>query len=90
MSLFRGRNDTRRTLASAEGSGPSWRSRGQRHGRREVEPNQPPVQDESTESGTGGEYERGLRSRGDVTIWLSEDAIAAWIPPKNGTGNTYK
>ena len=29
------------------------------------------------------EYERGLRSRGDVTIWLSEDAIAAWIPPKN-------
>ena len=30
------------------------------------------------------EYARGLRSRGDVTIWLSEDAIAAWIPPKNG------
>ena len=30
------------------------------------------------------EYERGLRSRGDVTNWLSEDAIAAWIPPKNG------
>ena len=26
------------------------------------------------------EYERGLRSRGDVTIWLSDDAIAAWIP----------
>ena len=24
------------------------------------------------------------RSRGDVTIWLSEDAIAAGIPPKNG------
>ena len=22
------------------------------------------------------EYERGLRSRGDVTIWLSEDAMA--------------
>ena len=30
------------------------------------------------------EYECGLRSRGDVTIRLSEDAIAAWIPPKNG------
>ena len=30
------------------------------------------------------EYERGLRSRGDVTIWLSEAAIAAWVPPKNG------
>ena len=30
------------------------------------------------------EYERGLRSRGDVTIWLSVEAIAAWTPPKNG------
>jgi hypothetical protein len=30
------------------------------------------------------EYERGLRIRGDVTIWLSEEAIAAWTPPKNG------
>ena len=29
------------------------------------------------------EYERGLRSRGDVTIWLSEEAIAAWTPEKN-------
>ena len=30
------------------------------------------------------EYERGLRSRGDVTIWLSEEAISAWTPPKSG------
>ena len=30
------------------------------------------------------EYERGLRSRGDVTLWLIEEAIAAWTPPKNG------
>ncbi len=30
------------------------------------------------------EYERGLRNRGDVTIWLSEEAIAEWTPPKNG------
>ena len=30
------------------------------------------------------EYERGLKSRGDVTIWLDEEAIAAWTPPKNG------
>ena len=30
------------------------------------------------------EYERGLKSRGDGTIWLSEDAIAAWVPTKNG------
>ena len=30
------------------------------------------------------EYERGLGSRGDFTIWLSEEVIAAWTPPKNG------
>ncbi len=30
------------------------------------------------------EYERGLRNRGDVTIWLSKEAIAAWTPAKNG------
>ena len=30
------------------------------------------------------EYERGLRSCGEATIWLSEEAIAAWTPPKNG------
>ena len=27
------------------------------------------------------EYERGLRSRGDVTIWFSDEAVAAWTPP---------
>ena len=31
------------------------------------------------------EYERGLRNRGDVTVWFSEEAaIAAWTPPGNG------
>ena len=30
------------------------------------------------------EYERALRNRGDVTIWLSAEATAAWTPPKNG------
>ena len=30
------------------------------------------------------EYEQGLKSRGDVTIWLSEEAITEWTPPKNG------
>ncbi len=24
------------------------------------------------------EYERGLRTRGDVTIWFSDEAVAAW------------
>lgn len=30
------------------------------------------------------EYEKGLRDRGDVTIWFTEAAIAAWTPPGNG------
>jgi hypothetical protein len=29
-------------------------------------------------------YEAGLKSRGDVTVWLSEEAITAWTPPNNG------
>jgi hypothetical protein len=29
-------------------------------------------------------YERGLRNRGDIIIWLSEEARAAWTPPKSG------
>jgi len=30
------------------------------------------------------EYEKSLRNRGDITVWLSRDAINAWTPPKNG------
>ena len=30
------------------------------------------------------EYERGLRSRGDITVWFSEEAAEAWTPPNNG------
>ncbi len=30
------------------------------------------------------EYERGLRSRGDVTLWFSDEAVAAWTPPPTG------
>ena len=30
------------------------------------------------------EYERGLKNRGDVTLWLSEEAIEAWTPPSSG------
>jgi hypothetical protein len=29
------------------------------------------------------EYERGLRARGDVTIWFAEEAIKAWTPSPN-------
>ena len=34
--------------------------------------------------GNWPEYERGLRSRGDVTIWFDAEAISAWSPPNNG------
>ncbi len=30
------------------------------------------------------DYERGLRDRGDVTVWLSDEAIEAWTPPPTG------
>lgn len=30
------------------------------------------------------EYEKSLRNRGDITVWLSRDAVDAWTPPKNG------
>ena len=26
----------------------------------------------------------GIKSRGDITVWFSEDATDAWTPPKNG------
>ncbi len=28
------------------------------------------------------EYERGLRSRGDITVWFTEEAVEASTPPK--------
>ena len=30
------------------------------------------------------EYEAGLRRRGDLTIWLSKDAITTWCAPPCG------
>ena len=29
-------------------------------------------------------YDRALRDRGDITLWLSQEAIDAWIAPKSG------
>ena len=29
------------------------------------------------------EYEKSLRQRGDITFWISQDAINAWTPPPN-------
>jgi hypothetical protein len=31
-----------------------------------------------------GEYEAGLRRRGDVTVWLSDEALEAWQAPPSG------
>ncbi len=30
------------------------------------------------------EYDKALRSRGDVTVWFEEGAVATWTPSKNG------
>jgi len=30
------------------------------------------------------EYDKALRDRGDITLWISQDAIDAWTPPQNG------
>ncbi len=30
------------------------------------------------------EYDSSLKARGDITIWISEEAIAEWTPPKTG------
>jgi hypothetical protein len=29
-------------------------------------------------------YDKALRDRGDLTLWLSQDAIDAWTPPMTG------
>jgi hypothetical protein len=30
------------------------------------------------------EYDQALRHRGDITLWMSQDAIGAWTPPQTG------
>lgn len=30
------------------------------------------------------EYEKSLRDRGDITLWISHEAIDAWTPPQTG------
>src|SRR5215470_13699204 len=30
------------------------------------------------------EYDKSLRDRGDLTLWISQDAIDAWTPPQTG------
>lgn len=30
------------------------------------------------------EYDKALRDRGDITLWISQDTIDAWTPPQTG------
>jgi hypothetical protein len=30
------------------------------------------------------EYDRALQRRGDLTVWVTPEAIAAWCPPRTG------
>ena len=30
------------------------------------------------------EYDKALRDRGDITLWISQEAIDAWTPPQTG------
>jgi hypothetical protein len=30
------------------------------------------------------DYDKALRDRGDITLWISQDAIDAWTPPQTG------
>jgi hypothetical protein len=30
------------------------------------------------------EYDKSLRDRGDITLWISQEAIDAWTPPQTG------
>ena len=66
-----------------EGISPSWRSRERCHGRPEVEASPPQVQDQVQNSELA-RVRACPQEPGDVTIWLSAEAIAAWTPPKNG------
>ena len=56
---------------------------GRRHGRSEVESSEAQIQDE-VQNPQLEAVRACLRSRGDVTLWLSKEAIAAWKPEKNG------
>ena len=40
--------------------------------------------------GNGSAYEQALVQRGDVTLWLSADAIAAWRPSLSGRPDAPK
>ena len=56
----------------------SWRERS--HGLDEIQQGEPQVQ-KKYRVGSWRAYERGLRARGDVTVWFAEEALSTWTPP---------
>ena len=54
------------------------------HYRDEVERLKIPIQDEVPRCELGGLSNQALVRRGDVTVWVSSEAIAAWTPRRSG------
>jgi hypothetical protein len=47
-------------------------------------PNRPPKYKTAYRVKNWAEYDKSLRDRGDITLWMSQDAIDAWTPPQTG------
>ena len=47
-------------------------------------PNRHPIYKAAYRVKNWREYEKSLRDRGDITLWISQDAIDAWRPPQTG------
>ena len=56
-----------------------WRERS--HGVDEIQQSEPQAQIRTYRVGNWPAYERGLRARGDVTVWFAEVALSTWTPP---------
>jgi hypothetical protein len=47
-------------------------------------PHRPPKYKTAYRVNNWREYDQSLRARGDITLWISQDAIHAWTPPQTG------
>src|SRR4029453_3490351 len=47
-------------------------------------PHRPPTYKTAYRVKNWHEYDQALRDRGDITLWISQDAIDAWTPPQTG------
>jgi hypothetical protein len=48
-------------------------------------PHRPPKYKTAYRVNNWHEYDQSLRDRGDITLWISQDALDAWTPPQTGT-----